>query len=83
LFAPSYKIKSPLLKKAEDKKISCGTTSIYLPKGRPHGILTDSPAVTGRPVLAYNKNFSQTTPKGIPHSDTHCLAPTDSSLWVF
>ena len=36
-------------------------------------------AVTGIPVFAYCE-FSKATPKGIPYSDTLCLAPTGSSL---
>ena len=77
-----YKIKSPLLKKQRTRKIPVVPPQFIFIR-RPHGILTDSPAVTGRPVPAYNKNFSRTTPKGIPHPDTRCLAPTGSSLGVY
>ena len=62
---------------AEDKKFLWYHLS--LPLAGPHGILADPQAVPG-PTRLHLLGFSKATPKGIPHPDPHCLAPTGSSL---
>lgn len=51
----------------------------FIPLRGPYGILADPQAVPGptRPVLLL---FRQAAPKGIPSPDSHCLAPSGSSL---
>ena len=46
---------------------------------KPHGIPTDPQAVPG-PTRLHLLYFSKAAPKGIPSPDSHCLAPTGSSL---
>lgn len=75
-YVEAHKKQSPL-PTAEDKKFLWYHLSS--PPRRPHGILTIRKLYRAFPVPAYCQ-FSQATPKGIPHHRTHCLAPSGSSL---